>query len=198
MKLRRSRHWPPAVPVERPKENKELWKDRLLKWRREPVTVKLEHPTRIDRARSLGFKAKKGVFITTSTFSVGAINYAKNVENKIILIAEDFEVNYLLIKEILNKFQVQSLWAENGKHAVEICEKNNDINAVLMDIKMPVMNGIEATKQIRKFRKDLPIIAQTAYVQTEEINKILNAGCNDYISKPINALELISTVGKHL
>ena len=119
-------------------------------------------------------------------------------KNKIILIAEDFEVNYLLIKEILNKFQVQSLWAENGKHAVEICEKNNDINAVLMDIKMPVMDGIEATKQIRKFRKDLPIIAQTAYVQTEEINKILNAGCNDYISKPINALELISTVGKHL
>ncbi len=118
-------------------------------------------------------------------------------KNKVILIAEDFEVNYMLIKEILNKFQIQSLWAKNGKHAVEICEKNKNIDVVLMDIKMPVMDGVEATKQIRKFRKDLPIIAQTAYVQTEHINKILNAGCNDYVSKPINALELVSTIGKH-
>ncbi len=119
-------------------------------------------------------------------------------KNKHILIAEDFEVNYMLIKEILNKFQAESLWAKNGKYAIDICKKNKNIDVVLMDIKMPVTDGIEATKQIRKFRKDLPIIAQTAYVQTEDINKILNAGCNDYITKPINALELISTIGKHL
>ena len=118
-------------------------------------------------------------------------------KNKVILIADDFEVNYILIKEILNKFQAQSLWAKNGKYAVDICKSEN-IDVVLMDIKMPVMDGIEATKQIKKFRKDLPIIAQTAYAQTGDVDKILNVGCNDYVTKPINALELISTIGKYL
>ncbi len=113
---------------------------------------------------------------------------------KIILIAEDEEDNFNFLEVLLSKNNFEVLWAKDGIQAVEICKSNPNINLVLMDIKMPIMNGYEATKEIRKFNKELVIVAQTAYALQGDREKSLAAGCNDYISKPIRQnlfLELI-------
>ena len=106
-----------------------------------------------------------------------------------VLITEDEEVNYLYLEALLHsftQFSFKILFARNGQEAVEICEREADISLVLMDLKMPVMDGFEATKLIKKLKPDLPIIAQTAYSSEEDENKALFAGCNEFISKPID------------
>lgn len=112
-----------------------------------------------------------------------------------ILIAEDEESNYLYLEALLEKYDFNLQHVENGKEAVEIMQNNNSIDLILMDFNMPVMNGIEATKEIRKFNLDVPIIALTAYAMAEDKQKAIDAGCNEYLSKPIkkdNLLELIN------
>jgi CheY-like chemotaxis protein/nitrogen-specific signal transduction histidine kinase len=118
-------------------------------------------------------------------------------EKHIILIAEDGDVNFMFLKTILTKmsgFNFVIHRAENGKKAVEICKKNSQIELVLMDIKMPIMDGYEATKKIKKLRPQLPIIAQTAYSTEEDIQKAIAAGCDDFISKPIDRSLLIPMI----
>jgi signal transduction histidine kinase len=105
--------------------------------------------------------------------------------NKIILIAEDEKSNYLFLETILHKTKAKIVWATNGKEAVDLA-LNNNISVVLMDIKMPVMDGYEATKKIKQAKNELPVISQTAFVMEGEVEKSLNAGCDDYIHKPIN------------
>ena len=102
-----------------------------------------------------------------------------------ILIAEDEEELAKLLTLILGKITNQIIVVGTGLAAVEACRTNPDINIVLMDIKMPEMDGLEATRQIRRFNKELIIIAQTAYAMTGDHEKALAAGCNDYIAKPI-------------
>lgn len=87
--------------------------------------------------------------------------------------------------------------ARTGVEAVHMCYDNPEIDLMLMDIQMPELNGYEATKQIRKFNKDVVIIAQTAYGLSGDREKALVAGCNDYISKPINKVELHSLIYKY-
>jgi len=115
-----------------------------------------------------------------------------------ILVAEDDEINYLYIKEIFRGTGAEILHAVNGKEAVEISQANNSIDILLIDIKMPVMNGYEAIKQIREIRPRLPIIAQTAFALSNEMLKAFNAGSNDYISKPFKKDQLLALVLKHL
>ncbi|RLD52890.1 MAG: hypothetical protein DRI94_01715 [Bacteroidetes bacterium] len=112
-----------------------------------------------------------------------------------ILIAEDEEVNFIYIETLLEYFvkDLIVLHAIDGKQAVELCKERSDIDFVLMDLKMPVMDGYEATKLIKEFRPDLPVIAQTAYSTPEEKEKALKAGCDDFISKPISK-EIFSKV----
>ena len=120
--------------------------------------------------------------------------------NRTILIAEDEEINILYLKELLNYFDgynLNVLLAENGKEAVRLCHKN-DIDVILMDIKMPVMNGIEASKKIKLFKPDVPIIVQTAYSMAEDKNLALKSGCDDFISKPIDKDIFISMIKKYL
>ena len=81
--------------------------------------------------------------------------------------------------------------------AIETCRNNPDIDLIMMDIKMPVMDGYKATEQIRKFNKEVVIIAQTAYALMGDRNKALLAGCNDYITKPINKALLLNLVQKY-
>jgi signal transduction histidine kinase/CheY-like chemotaxis protein len=121
----------------------------------------------------------------------------KDLHELTILVAEDDELNYIYIKEIFRGTGAQILHALNGKEAVEICQNNNDISIVLIDIKMPVMNGYEAIKRIREFRPDLPIIAQTAFALSNEMLKAFNAGSNDYISKPFKKEQLLALVSKY-
>jgi signal transduction histidine kinase/CheY-like chemotaxis protein len=116
-----------------------------------------------------------------------------NVRN--ILIAEDEESNYLYLEALLEPYDFKLIHVENGKEAVEIMQNNNSIDLILMDFNMPIMNGIDATKEIRKTNKDIPIIAITAYAMAEDKQKAIEVGCNEYISKPIkkdNLLELIN------
>ncbi|MHA7057669.1 response regulator [Aquimarina sp. M1] len=110
-------------------------------------------------------------------------------EKHIVLIAEDGEVNFLFLKTVLTKmsdFEFVIYRAKNGKEAVEICQDNEEIDLVLMDIKMPVMDGYDATKRIKKLRPYLPVVAQTAYSTEEDIEKALAAGCDDFLSKPVD------------
>jgi signal transduction histidine kinase len=123
---------------------------------------------------------------------------AVNREGATILIAEDVETNFKFLEITLLKENIKILRARNGAEAVEICKTNKTIDLVLMDIKMPELNGLEATKQILEFRSDLPIIAQTAYAFTNDRIRALESGCVDYISKPIKINSLLKMIDKHL
>jgi CheY-like chemotaxis protein len=118
--------------------------------------------------------------------------------DKTILVAEDLDINYLFIEKALQKTNVNLVRAVNGEEAISKCKEDNNIDLVLMDIRMPVMNGYEATKEIKKFRKELPIIAQTAHALSEEKGKSLEAGCNDYIAKPIKLNILLPLLNQYL
>jgi len=117
---------------------------------------------------------------------------------KTVLAVEDDSVNLMLLNVMLTSFNLQVVSAKNGLEAVEICRANPSIDLVLMDIKMPVMDGCEATKQIRQFLPDLPIIAQTAYALENDRDEILACGCSDYISKPVRPADLHALVNKYL
>jgi hypothetical protein len=103
-----------------------------------------------------------------------------------ILIAEDNEASELLISLVVHKFSKEVINVKTGVEAIDACRNNPDIDLVLMDIKMPEMSGYEATRQIRQFNKKVIIIAQTAFALSGDKEKAIEAGCNDYISKPIN------------
>jgi len=124
------------------------------------------------------------------------IEQTKNTN--VILVAEDEEANYLLLEELLCNLDIKLFHAKNGKEAVEICKSNPNISLILMDIKMPIMDGYEAAKLIKEFCPDLPIIAQSAFVHSNERDKYSEKAFDDYISKPINEDELIQKVMKYI
>ena len=121
-----------------------------------------------------------------------------NWSDKTILVAEDVATNYLLVKKSLRKTDVQLVWAKTGLEAVEAVQNNPAIDLVLMDIRMPVMNGLDATRKIKALRPNLPIIAQTAYAMDGDRENSIEAGCDDYISKPINLKLFIELIAKYL
>src|ERR1035437_898995 len=114
-----------------------------------------------------------------------------------VLIVEDDEISYSLLSRMLQKLSYEVLHAITGVEAIEACRDNPDLDLVLMDIRMPEMDGNEATRQIRQFNKDVIIIAQTAYGFSSDKEKTIEAGCNDYISKPINKNLLYDLIKKH-
>ena len=118
----------------------------------------------------------------------------RKISNLKILIAEDDKTSDLFITIALNKLCKKVLHAQNGVDAIRISRENPDIDLILMDIKMPDLDGYEATRQIREFNKDVIIIAQTAYGLEGDMEKTLEAGCNDYISKPIIVDELLALI----
>ena len=115
-----------------------------------------------------------------------------------ILIAEDdkFSVEYL--KAILEPLTTGFMITGNGIEAVELCRQNDDIDIILMDIKMPGLGGLEAARRIREFNPDIPIIAQTAFVLEGDREKVIKSGCNEYITKPVKAGELLKIIDKLL
>lgn len=113
-----------------------------------------------------------------------------------ILIAEDEEFTQRHLTVILKSIGKEILKAKDGLEAINLCREHKDIDLILMDIKMPRKNGYEALEEIRKFNKDVIIIAQTAYALPGDREKALNAGCNDYISKPINKEELTEKINQ--
>ena len=135
---------------------------------------------------------------TFNTEQQNSFHMEYNWKNKVILVAEDVATNYLLVKKSLRKTEVNLIWAKNGQEAVDECQKGERIDLVLMDIRMPVMNGLEATKLIKSIDPALPVVAQTAYAMDGDRERSLQAGCDDYISKPINLKEFIELIGKYL
>jgi CheY-like chemotaxis protein len=117
-----------------------------------------------------------------------------NWKDKVILIVEDDEINAQFLEAVLDQTQVQTLNAYNGIQAIELCRTINKIDLVLMDIKMPEMSGYEACKKIKSFRPGLPMIAQTAFAESVDKRKCLNAGFDEYISKPIDIELLFSKI----
>jgi len=118
--------------------------------------------------------------------------------NKTILIAEDEEVNYIYLTTALSKTNVNILRAFNGQEAVEIAKVNPLVELILMDIKMPKMNGLEATKAIKSFRSDVVIVAQTAFAMEEDRKNCQAVGVDDFLSKPVRYKLLFETLSKHL
>jgi len=119
----------------------------------------------------------------------------KNI--KTILVAEDAEYNYQFIEELLTELDFKIIHAKDGKETVEICKTNHDIDLILMDIKMPIMDGYTAAKLIKEFKPDLPIIAQSAYALEHEKQKF-NEIFDDYVTKPIDKDELIGKVMNYM
>ncbi len=117
---------------------------------------------------------------------------------KHLLIAEDEDDNYFFIDRLLKNTRLNIIRVKNGLEAVKCCAENENINLVLMDIKMPLMNGYDALKEIRGLRKELPVIAQTAYAQDNDIKKMKAAGFTDIITKPITNNLLLSMISDYL
>lgn len=115
----------------------------------------------------------------------------------LILVAEDDEPSYLYISKILDSAGFRYIRAGNGKEAVEICNNEPKIRIILMDMKMPVMNGFDATVEIKRLHPGIKIIAQTAYAMKDEKKMALDCGCDDYISKPFEKEDLLSVISNH-
>ena len=115
-----------------------------------------------------------------------------------ILIVEDELFNYIYFSEVLKLHDIQSIKAENGEEAVEKARNHPDLDLILMDIKMPFMDGYQAYKEIRKIMPHVPIVAQTAYALSHERQEILDYGFNDYIAKPVEEETLIEVIRKNL
>ncbi len=119
-------------------------------------------------------------------------------DDKLILVVEDDETNFKYIEAALKPTKVKILHTISGNKAIELSLKNPTINLVLMDLRLPDINGLEATQSIKKMRDNLPIIAQTANAFREDRSKSIEAGCDDFIAKPFDEKKLLATINKHL
>ncbi len=126
--------------------------------------------------------------------------YQNNLKlaTKKILIAEDDSSNYMFLESLLRSTEAELIWARNGQQAVDIHAERDDIDLILMDIRLPEMNGLQATKKIRSTNKDIPIIALTAFAFADDREKSMEAGCTEYISKPVKIEELKRVLQKYL
>jgi len=139
--------------------------------------------------------------ITEENDEVEKVKSAQYETNKIkdlkILIAEDDEASGMLVEISVKRFAKEILIVRNGFEAVDVCRNNPDLDLILMDIQMPQMNGHEATREIREFNKEVVIIAQTAYALSGDKEKAIDAGCTDYLSKPIKRDKLEEMIEKY-
>jgi len=117
---------------------------------------------------------------------------------KTILIADDIDANFVFFKAVLQRTKANLIWAKNGLEAINIVKSNHDINLVLMDLVMPEMDGFEATKQIKSFRNDLPVIGQTAFPEKVNRNKLTDFGFDTMLEKPIKTQQMLFIIDKFL
>ena len=129
---------------------------------------------------------------------IAPVDYVPDFSGKTVLVTEDIEENFKFFDALLLKTNAKVLWAKNGREAVDIVNKVKPIDVILMDLRMPVMNGYEATRAIKKRYKDIPIIAQTAYSLDGDRTKSIEAGCDEYIAKPIDIQQLYRLMERFL
>lgn len=123
--------------------------------------------------------------------------FSFNWKDKLILVVEDDDVNYKFIETVLLENQAQVIRANNGFQAIELCKSINRIVLILMDIKMPEMDGFEATRIIKGLNRNIPIVALTAFALPEDREKCLQAGCDDHIVKPIDVKDMLLKINKY-
>jgi PAS domain S-box-containing protein len=121
-----------------------------------------------------------------------------NWNNKTLLIVEDEASSFILLNEVLKPTNIRIIWAKDGNEAVELFNKNPDIDLVLMDIQLPKLSGYEVTRIIKGKKPEIPVIAQTAYAMSGEKLESIKAGCDDYMSKPIKIQDLFMVMSKYL
>ncbi|MBN2350390.1 MAG: response regulator [Bacteroidales bacterium] len=121
-----------------------------------------------------------------------------DLNNKTILVVDDEELNWLLIKANLEDTNAEIIWARLGQEAIDIVLSGKKIDLIFMDMKMPIMDGYETTRQIKLINNEIPIVAQTAYALQEEIKRCMESGCDDYISKPIDMQHFLELTYKYL
>jgi len=141
---------------------------------------------------TLPYKPVSRMFISAETNH--AAQRKRIAADKLILIAEDDNNNFLLVEEILISFNLKIIRASNGLEAIDICSGAQHPDLVFMDIKMPIMDGIEATKKIKLFNPEIPVIALTAYTSENDKKRIYESGCDGYIEKPIREKALYDTL----
>ena len=121
-----------------------------------------------------------------------------NWEGKVLLVAEDEDFNYIFLEEVLYDTNARLIRAKDGEEAIRLFEANPEIDLILMDMQMPVMNGYDATRNIKKMKQEIPIIAQTAYHYGEAYEEIMAAGCDDFVTKPIDITGLKDVIARFL
>lgn len=158
-----------------------------LFWALLPCEVEIPHEITLQRAEEITSSDKKDIVAGTSLSNAPG--------RKTILVAEDIQSNYQLVSALLRK-RFNLVHAANGQEAIDILHKRH-IDLLLMDMKMPVMDGLTATAEIRKFNAELPIIALTAHVFENDRLTAMDAGCNEYLVKPIDRAKLIAVLKKY-
>ncbi|MFH1297781.1 MAG: response regulator [Bacteroidota bacterium] len=121
-----------------------------------------------------------------------------NWQGRNILIVEDDQVCFSYLDVLLKPTRATIFHALEGQQAVNLCHAHPEMDVILMDIRLPGMNGLDATREITSFRKELPVIAQTAYASEQDRKAALSAGCWDFITKPIRANEMLELIRKYL
>lgn len=139
--------------------------------------------------------------LTPALVANRAATHARNSDKMIpknytVLIAEDDIASVQMLKLVLGKMGIESLTAYDGAQTIEMVRNNPGLNLVLMDLKMPILSGLDATRQIRKFNTSIPIIAQTAYALSGDREMALAAGCSDYITKPVKTGDLLEVMAQ--
>lgn len=138
---------------------------------------------------------------------MGMSSYQTTLENPIVqdklckkvLIVEDDEVSYILLKEILSSYDIYPTRAINGKDAVNLFQVDRyAYDLVLMDIRMPKLNGYEATRKIKEMNPNVPVLAVTAYTHAQGVIECFDAGCDEYIAKPFNIARLLSVISNYM
>lgn len=120
------------------------------------------------------------------------------MEKRLVLIAEDDDDNFFYLRVSIKAFDFNIIRAKNGREAVQLVKDNKDVSLVLMDLKMPGMDGYEATRQIKEINPALPVVAVTAYALAGDEMKTIKAGCDAYISKPFSRESILEVIGKYL
>lgn len=121
-----------------------------------------------------------------------------NFLSKTILIVEDEAISQFFFKHALKKTQANLFFVKDGIEALQMINENMEIDAVLMDVRLPRMDGYEATKKIKKINPEMPVIIQTAYGMSSAREEAMECGCDDILAKPININTLLSVLNKHL
>ena len=124
--------------------------------------------------------------------------YDFDFTGKVILVVEDNQISFKLISAVLSKVRIGVVHASTGRKAIQTCESMQPLDLVLMDLQLPEVNGLEATRQIKKIRPDLPVIATTANTYDEDKQACMDAGCSAYISKPLQFKKLFELMQSFL